>query len=82
MGCPKNNSQGLDARNERTVQNPDALSQIMEQASCNISATDCRIGSHPSHIPIPAAINAPVHQRMSLSSNMTRETTEGLSQNL
>jgi hypothetical protein len=47
-GYPKfSTPKGIDARVARTVQNPDALSQIMEQAFSRISDTVCRLGNHP-----------------------------------
>jgi hypothetical protein len=76
---PNYNSQGLDARVERTVQNSGAHSQIVEQALRRISDTDYSLGNYPFCIPVPAVIKnrTPGHQRMSLSSNMMRETADG-----
>jgi len=72
--APSFHSQGLDARSERTVQNPDAPSHIMKQASSQIPDGHCRLGNHPTDFPVPAVCkNAQMHQRMSLSSNRMRE---------
>jgi hypothetical protein len=65
--APNFQSQSLDAQNERTVQNPDALSQIVEQALCRISDTGSSLGNYPSCIPIPAVKSAPGHQRRALA---------------
>jgi hypothetical protein len=56
QGFPNYNSQGLDARVERKVQNPDALSQNLEKALRRISDTDCSLGDYPFCIPVPAVI--------------------------
>ena len=54
---PKNyHSPALDARSELEVQNTDALSHIMEQASRRIGDTDLRLGDQPLCISVPALL--------------------------
>jgi hypothetical protein len=74
---PKNyHSPALDAQSELEVQNTDALSHIVKQASCRIRDTHLRLGDHPSCISVPAAIKSPDHQRMSLSSKLMRKSAD------
>jgi len=57
-GPPQNyHSRLLDARSMRRVQNHDALSHNVKQASCSIWDTDFRLGDHPPCIPVPANSN-------------------------
>jgi hypothetical protein len=64
-GCPKFSPKGIDAQEGYLVQDRDALSQVMEQASSRNCKTVCRFGNHPLRIPDPATIkNTPGHQQI------------------
>lgn len=78
-GCPDPNPQFLDARTARPVQNLDAHSHAMEEASCPVRTANCRLGNPFARIPNPGG-----HEKRTEASegepqlNMMREYTDGL----